>query len=168
MHIKLGLFIFSILLFGQLSLCQLPTDSDYLEQKGYRLSYRNGRYYVYTDSYDDGDDPVDIIGIDKYDYVITVYEAYNGWEERDESERLKLRDIQMELWDIQPDVRRSDLTAVRRKGIVNKKTARQIRRVYETLEENEDETIILNSSDSGSKGEAWELLEDTPFFDVER
>nr|CCF70910.1 EC32 protein [Colletotrichum higginsianum] len=164
MHIKLGLFIFSILLFGQLSLCQLPTDSDYLEQKGYRLSYRNGRYYVYTDSYDDGDDPVDIIGIDKYDYVITVYEAYNGWEERDESGRLKLRDIQMELWDIQPDVRRSDLTAVRRKGIVNKKTARQIRRVYETLEENEDETIILNSSDSGSKGEAWELLEDTPFF----
>ncbi|TQN69925.1 hypothetical protein CSHISOI_05670, partial [Colletotrichum shisoi] len=132
--------------------------------KGYRLSYRNGRYYIHTDSYDDGDDPVDIIGIDTSDYIITVYEAYNGREERGEGERLKLRDIQMELWDIQPDVRRSDLTAVRRKGIINKKTARQIRKVYEKLDEEENETVILNSGDTGVKGEAWELLKDTPFF----
>ncbi|WQF87074.1 hypothetical protein CDEST_12088 [Colletotrichum destructivum] len=162
MHFKLGLVIFSVLIFGQLSLCQLPTDSD--ERKGYTLSYRNGRYYVHTDSYDGGDDPVDIIGIDTSDYIITVYAAYNGWEKRRESERLKLRDIQMELWDIQPDVRRSDLTAVRRKGIINKQTARKIRRVYETLGEDEDETIIVNSGDSGAKGEAWRLLKDTPFF----
>ncbi|KAK1993861.1 EC32 protein, partial [Colletotrichum falcatum] len=162
MQFKLGLFILSVLLFRQLCLCQPPTDSD--KRKGYRLSYRNGRYYVHTDSYDDGDDPVDIIGIDTSNHIITVYEAYNGWEERGEGERLKLRDIQMDLWDIQPNVRRSDLTAVRCKGITNKKTARQILTVYQKLDEEEDETVILNSGDSGVKGEAWELLEDTPFF----
>ncbi|KAF3798916.1 hypothetical protein GCG54_00010587 [Colletotrichum gloeosporioides] len=162
MHFKWLLWIFSTLIFGQLSLAQAPTKSD--EKKGYTLSYSSGKYYVHTESYDDGDDPVDIIGIDTSNKVITVYAAYNGWEERDESERYKLRDIQMELWDIQPNVRRADLEAIRRKGIVNKQTSKQIRKVYDTLGREEDETVVLNSADTGAAATAWSQLGNTPFF----
>ncbi|TDZ17435.1 hypothetical protein Cob_v009395 [Colletotrichum orbiculare MAFF 240422] len=164
MQFRLFALIFFVLRFAQLCVGQLPTNSDYLEKKGYRLSVSGDRYYVYCDAYDDGDDPVDIIGIDTNNKIITVYAAYNGWEERDESERYKLRDIQMELWDLQPSVRRRDLNAIRRKGIINKTTARQIRRAYSELDMEEDETVILRSSDSGAKASAWALIEDTPFF----
>ncbi|KAE9570401.1 hypothetical protein CGMCC3_g13419 [Colletotrichum fructicola] len=164
MHFTWLLWILSTLIFGHFSLAQAPTKSDYLEKKGYTLSYSSGKYYVHTESYDDGDDPVDIIGIDTSNKVITVYAAYNGWEERDESERYKLRDIQMELWDIQPNVRRADLEAIRRKGIVNKQTSKQIRKVYDTLGREEDETVVLNSADTGAAATAWSQLENTPFF----
>ncbi|KAI8271637.1 hypothetical protein COL154_013574 [Colletotrichum chrysophilum] len=70
----------------------------------------------------------------------------------------------MELWDIQPNVRRADLEAIRRKGIVNKQTSKQIRKVYDTLGREEDETVVLNSADTGAAATAWSQLENTPFF----
>ncbi|OHF02131.1 hypothetical protein CORC01_02710 [Colletotrichum orchidophilum] len=138
-------------------------NNNYLKDKGYWLSYSGDRYYVYTDYYDDGDDAVDIIGIDTYNNIISVYASYNGWEEREDEDRLKLRDIQMELWDIQPDVKRADLEAIRRIGIVNKPTVRQIEKVYAAVGKAKDQTLIFDSDDTNDE-EEWALLANTPFY----